>query len=100
VVIRDREILARDGFLLVSINLNRETGQIIGQPEIISRGFVYLREAEPLMETVRETVEEVLSSNGSSKNGRLHENLQEAIRRVLYNETKRRPMVFSVINER
>jgi ribonuclease J len=100
VVIRDREILARDGFLLVSVNVNRETRQLIGEPEIISRGFVYLREAEPLMDTVRETVDDVLSSNGSSRNGRLQEDLQEAIRRVLYNETKRRPMVFSVINER
>lgn len=99
VVIRDREILARDGFLLVSVNVNRETGEVIGQPEIISRGFVYLREADALMEMVRETVEDVLLDN-ASKNGRRRENMQEAIRRLLYNETKRRPMVFSVVNER
>ena len=99
VVIRDREILARDGFLLVSVNVKRETGEVIGQPEIVSRGFVYLREAEPLMDMVRETVEDVLH-DPASKNGRRRENMQEAIRRVLYNETKRRPMVFSVINER
>jgi len=98
IVIRDREILAKDGFLLVAVNVKKETGEIIGHPEIISRGFVYLRESDELLELVRGTIQDVLHNDRSS-NGRRRDRLQEGISRVLYNETKRRPMVFSIINE-
>ncbi|PJF22758.1 MAG: ribonuclease J [Phototrophicales bacterium] len=98
IVIRDREILARDGFLLVAVNVSRETNQIIGQPEIISRGFVYLRDSDELLEQVKYTIEDVINNTNSS-NGRRREKLQDSLSRLLYNETKRRPMVFSVLNE-
>jgi ribonuclease J len=98
-VIRDREILARDGFMMVVVNVNRKSGHIIGEPEIISRGFIYLRDADLLIEQVKETVYETLTKTDVGSNGRRREKLQENIGRVLYNETKRRPMVFSVINE-
>jgi ribonuclease J len=97
-VIRDREILARDGFLIVSINVDRKSGHIINKPEIISRGFVYLREAEDLLHTVENTVTEVIRSNGNL-NGRTSEKIEESVSRLLYNETRRRPMVFSIVNE-
>jgi ribonuclease J len=98
-VIRDREILARDGFIMIVANVDSKSGELIDEPEIISRGFVYLRDAAELMNQVKETVSEtLLHSNG--QNGKRRERLQENISRVLYNETKRRPMVFSVINER
>lgn len=96
VVIRDREILARDGFLLVSVNVDRKSGRMIGQPEIISRGFIYLRESDELLEQVNRTIVDVMSSNA---NGKRRDKLQESLSRVLYNETKRRPMVFSIVNE-
>lgn len=99
-VIRDREALARDGFMLVVVNVDEQTNQIIGDPEIISRGFIYLREADTLMEQVRRTVSDVISSTRPSQNGKRRERVQEAVSRLLYNETKRRPMVFSVINEK
>ncbi len=98
IVIRDREILARDGFLLVSVNVDRKSGKLLGKPEIISRGFVYLRESDDLMQQVNRTIEDIMSSNGVS-NGKRREKLQEGLSRVLYNETKRRPMVFSIVNE-
>jgi ribonuclease J len=96
-VIRDREVLARDGFVLVVVNLDQRTGRLLGEPEIISRGFVYLREADHLVEQVKSTVNEVLAAN---RNGKVREKLQDSISRTLFNETKRRPMVYSVINER
>ncbi|HEX2906397.1 MAG TPA: ribonuclease J, partial [Phototrophicaceae bacterium] len=99
-VIRDRETLARDGFLMVVVNVDQKTGHLLDVPEIISKGFVYQRGAEDLMEQVKSTVQEVLVSANGSSNGRRRERLQESIGRVLYNETKRRPMIFSVINER
>lgn len=58
-VIRDREILARDGFLLVNVNVDKKTGKVLDEPYIISRGFVYLRDADQLMESVRRTVHQV-----------------------------------------
>jgi ribonuclease J len=98
-VIRDREILARDGFMMVVVNVDSKSGELVDEPEIISRGFVYLRDANELMNQVKHTINDTLV-NTAGQNGRRRERLQENISRVLYNETKRRPMVFSIINER
>ncbi len=98
-VIRDREMLARDGFMIVVVNVDKKTGQLLGNPEIISKGFVYLRNADELIEQIKETVSDVLAtSNGH--NGKRREKLQEGIGRFIYNETRRRPMIFSIINEK
>lgn len=98
-VIRDREILARDGFLLVDVNVDKD-GHLIGQPEIISRGFIYLREADDLIDMVKATVHSTLEQTRSSHNGKRRDVLQDNISKVLYNETKRRPMVYTLIHER
>lgn len=97
-VMRDREILARDGFMIVSINVDKRTGMMLGEPNILSRGFVYLKEAEDLFSQLRDTVVNVLDST-RNQNGRRREKLEESVARLLYNETKRRPMVFTIINE-
>ncbi len=97
-VIRDREILARDGFLIVSVNVDRQSGHLIGRPDIISRGFVYLREANELLSTVEDTVADVIRNNGNM-NGRTRDKIEENVGKLLYNETKRRPMVFSIVNQ-
>jgi len=99
-VIKDREILARDGFVLVVVNVDATTGRLLGDPEIISRGFIYLRDANTLVEQIKSIVNDVIVNNGASNNGRRRERLQESLSRMLFNDTKRRPMVFSVINER
>lgn len=98
-VMRDREILARDGFIMVVVNLDGKSGKLIGDPEIISRGFIYLRNADDLIVQVKNTVNEVITSTKQSKNGKRRERLQESLSKMLYNETKRRPMVFSIIHE-
>lgn len=98
-VIRDREMLARDGFIVVVVNVSKDTGKLLGDPEIISKGFVYLRNAEELIAQIRGTVSDALSgSNGH--NGRRRERIEDSISRFVYNETKRRPMIFSVVNEK
>jgi len=99
VVMRDREILARDGFLLVSLNVDRKSGKLLGRPEIISRGFVYLREADDLLRQVSDVIEDTLIDMGKNSNGRRRDKIQENLGKMLYNETKRRPMVFTVVNE-
>lgn len=97
-VIRDREILARDGFLIVSVNVDKKTGKLVSQPDIVSRGFIYLREADNLLDQVRYTVESTLAENFSA-NGRRRDLIEESVGKLLYNETRRRPMVFSIVNE-
>ncbi len=99
-VIHDREILARDGFIMVVVNVDSESGRVIGDPEIISRGFIYLRDADQLLVNVKQTVSDVMMNMRQSRNGKRRERLQDSLSKMLYNETKRRPMVFSVINER
>lgn len=97
-VIKDREILARDGFLIVSVNVDRKSGQLIDKPHIISRGFVYLREADDLLQSVEAVVAETLR-NKRNLNGRTRDTLQDNVSQLLFSETRRRPMVFSIINE-
>lgn len=98
-VMKDREILARDGFLMVVATVDSDTGDLIGEPEIISRGFVYLRDANELMNSIKYTTTQTLLSMRQSRNGKRRERLQDSLAKMLYNETKRRPMVFTVINE-
>jgi len=98
-VFRDREILARDGFMMVVANIDGD-GRLIGDPEVISRGFIYLKDADELLGQIKSTVIDVLNSTRQIRNGKRRERMQESLSRMLYNETKRRPMVFSIINER
>jgi ribonuclease J len=98
-VMRDREILARDGFMIVVATINPETGELVNEPEIISRGFIYLREADELIDMVKKTAADSLGNSRQSRNGKRRDMLQDSVSKVLYNETKRRPMVFSIINE-
>jgi ribonuclease J len=97
-VIRDREILARDGFMIVSVNVNRKTGEPVGKPSILSRGFVYLRDADELMQSVEGTIGDILRTNRSA-NGNRQMKIEDGVSKLLYNETRRRPMVFSIVNE-
>lgn len=98
-VMRERETLARDGFIMVVVNVESETGKLVGEPEIISRGFVYLRDADDLMNNVKNTVTEIMYNTRASRNGKRREKLTDSLSKLLYNETKRRPMVFTIVNE-
>jgi ribonuclease J len=95
-VLRDREALARDGFLMIVGVVDKKTGKMTKEPEIISRGFVYLGSAEELFESTRDLVREVASQ---SSNGSRDQQVQTAVKKMLYTETKRRPMVFAHIHE-
>lgn len=97
-VIRDREVLARDGVVVVNAVVDRKTHQVLAEPEVISRGFVFLRDADDLMEAARQTIRRTISQNQSA-NGNKYELVQEALGRLFYNETKRRPMIFAFVNE-
>jgi ribonuclease J len=97
-VIRDRETLARDGVVIVNVKVSQATHECIGEPEIVSRGFVFLREAESLMENARQTVKRAISQNQAA-NGHKPEIVQDALSKMFFNETRRRPIVFAFVNE-
>lgn len=93
-VVREREALARDGFVLVNLTLDRDTCNLLEEPEIITRGFIYTREGEDLLEGTRKLVKEAVSCG----DGNLQDDLQQTIKSFLYNQTKRRPMVFVTLS--
>ena len=90
-VVREREALARDGFVLVNLTLERDTGLLHEEPEIITRGFIYTKEADELMEATRKVINETI---WNSEGDLLQNDLQQALKAFFYNETKRRPMIF------
>ena len=98
-VIRDRETLAQDGFVLVSVKVDRRSGKMVDKPRIVSRGFVYLRDAEEFLEQIRDNVTQAINRNGRNLNGSRQSRVEESLSKLIYNETKRRPMVFSIVNE-
>jgi ribonuclease J len=96
VVLRDRRLLSRDGFVVVVVALDETTGELIEGPDIVSRGFVYMRDAEDLIEEAKNLVIEALSNgHRDTANNLIHDTLAE----FLYRRTRRRPMIFPVVLE-
>jgi ribonuclease J len=95
-VVREREILSRDGFVLVNLTLDRNTCRLVEEPEIITRGFVYEREAEDLLSAARQLVVETVDC---SSNGKIRIDLEQTLKSFLYSKTKRRPMVFVTMSQ-
>ena len=93
-VVREREALARDGFVLVNITMQSHTNQLLEEPEIITRGFIYARNGDDLLSATRSLIREAISTGQSN----LQEDLEQTIKSYLYNKTKRRPMVFVSIS--
>lgn len=93
-VMREREALARDGIVMVNLTLDRTGHGLLGEPEIITRGFILPREAEELIGQTRRRVTDTVSR----ANGNLKHDVEETVRTYLYGETRRRPMVFVSIN--
>jgi ribonuclease J len=96
IVMRDREVLASDGFVSVLVLVHAVTGELVEPPELISRGFVYLRDASGLIEMAQDVIAEVVRTHTS---GSLTTAIQDALARLFYNETKRRPMTFAFVRE-
>jgi ribonuclease J len=98
-VMRDREKLGQDGFVIVNLTLDRDSRQILGQPEIISRGFVYQREAQDLMESARDLISGALNDDGFSSTRHIRHEVERRLEKFFYSETKRRPMVYAFVIE-
>ena len=99
VVLRDRKILAEDGMVVVILNLQH--GQILGDPEIITRGFIYVKESEELMRELREVAGSAALAAIGKKSRDMNElrgAVKSAVSGYLFKHTKRSPMVIPVVN--
>ena len=102
VVLRDRKHLAQDGMLVVVVNISSEDGSVITGPDIITRGFVYVKESENLMEELRVIAAHAIdrcSQNGRSDWSVLKANIKNDLSGYLFKTTKRNPMILPVIME-
>lgn len=102
IVLRDRKHLSEDGLIVVVVTMSKQDGAVIAGPDIISRGFVYVRESEDLMEEARRVVKKVLNECEKKKITdwtTLKSNIREALRDYIYAKIKRNPMILPIIME-
>ena len=102
VVLRDRHHLSEDGIIVVTVAVDGRTGQVVSGPELVSRGFVYVRESEELLEGARTQVEMALDRSMAEN---LHDwasvkaRVREALSNYIYRRTKRSPMILPILLE-
>ena len=101
IVLRDRQHLAEDGILIVVMTLEKGTNQLLAGPDIVSRGFVYVRESEGLMEDARHVLEEAVGNYlGRQKNAdwsKIKLVVRDTMNEFIWKRTKRRPMILPII---
>lgn len=102
IVLRDRKLLSQDGILIVVVTMNKENGTVVAGPDIVSRGFVYVRESEELMDDAREKVKQALvkcQEKSVTEWAAIKSNVRDALSKYLYEKTRRRPMILPIIME-
>lgn len=102
IVLRDRKQLSQDGILIVVVAMDREAGVIMGGPDIVSRGFVYVRESEGLLEEAKERVKNALYDQlerGTTEWAVLKSGVRDVLGKYLFDKTRRRPMILPIIME-
>src|SRR5436305_1794618 len=101
IVLRDRKALSQDGILMAVLTVDKETGQPIAGPDIVSRGFVYMRDAEELLANARERIlESLVGLNGCGSDWSfLKDKIKSTLSEFLYEKTRRSPMILPVVME-
>ena len=102
IVLRDRQHLAEDGIVIAVLTLEKYTGQILAGPDIVSRGFVYVREAEDLMDEARNCVEDAMEQCNAHRVtdwAKIKNLIRDSLSDFLWKRTKRRPMILPIIME-
>ena len=102
VVLRDRQHLAEDGILIVVMSLDKYSGQLMAGPDIVSRGFVYVRESDELMEEAHQVVDNAICGcldRGITDWGKLKNTTKDVLGEYVWRKTKRRPMILPIIME-
>ncbi|SDO97284.1 ribonuclease J [Selenomonas ruminantium] len=102
IVLRDRRQLSQDGILIIVVAMDRASNTVVGGPDIVSRGFVYVRESEALMDEAKARVEQALDrcqEEGVKEWAAIKANVRDALGRYLFEKTRRRPMILPIIQE-
>ena len=102
IVLRDRQHLAEDGIMIVVLGLDRDSGYLVSGPDIVSRGFVYVRESDELMDEARIVVNDAVEGcldRGIADWGKLKSSIKDALGDYVWKKTKRRPMILPIIME-
>jgi ribonuclease J len=104
IVLRDRKVLSQDGILTVVLTIDKETGEPLAGPDIVSRGFVYMRDAEELLEQARERVLDALThvshqDRSGSDWSFVKDKIKQVLSEFLYEQTHRRPMILPMVME-
>ncbi|MGI6238182.1 MAG: ribonuclease J [Christensenellales bacterium] len=102
VVLRDRKLLAEDGMLIVVMGVDHELGEVVTGPDIISRGFVYMREADDLLDGAREAAKRAITNYGQIENSdwsHIKGDVRDAVQKYVYEKLKRKPMILPIIVE-
>lgn len=102
IVLRDRRQLSQDGILIIVMTMEKSSGHIVAGPDIVSRGFVYVRESEELMDEAKERVCAALErceENSITEWAAIKSNVRDALGRYLFEKTRRRPMILPIIME-
>ena len=102
IVLRDRQLLSQNGLIIIVVTLDRYSNQLVAGPDIVSRGFVYVRESETLMEDCRITCQEALDrclSRGVTDWGKIKSVIKDDMGEFLWKRTKRSPMILPIITE-
>ena len=102
VVLRDRKQLSQDGIFIITLTIDKASGTVVAGPDVVSRGFVYVKESEKLMDDAREKIKEVLAKADSEKSkdwANIKSSIRDTLSRFLYEKTKRKPMIIPIISE-
>ena len=99
IVLRDRQMLSQDGLIIVVLNLSQETGTLISEPDIISRGFVYVRENEELLKTLKELVKVEINELEEKEWSTVKAIVKNKLQKYIFKKTKRDPMILPIIVE-
>ncbi len=102
IVLRDRKQLSQDGILIVVMTISKDTGAVIAGPDIVTRGFVYVRESESLLDEAKERVRQALARCGENKINEwalIKAQVRDVLGKLFYEKTRRRPMILPIIME-
>ena len=103
-VLKDREMLGENGIVIISCTLDKETKQILGGPEILTRGFIYVKESQDLLEETkqisRSVIEESIIANSKRVDyAKIKNEVRDVLGKFFYKETESKPMIITVIQE-
>ena len=99
IVLRDRQMLSQDGLIIVVLSLSQETGGLISDPDIISRGFVYVRENEELLQTLKELVKVEINDLEEKEWSTVKAIVKNKLQKYIFKKTKRDLMILPIIVE-